>query len=958
MKQSRKIFAFLFPLLLFLLLFFVIVEVHSIIRRQGQLEQQQSLKKHLQTTMNTIQTGFSLNLQVENHFSTIFEKLNASRSSTNVTADVFATLYSEGLPEDLKKNCRIWFFAGAAEKFAAAENAVFCSVKTGVMARAFTSLVKLARPDVTESEISQNSRFLAGVFGENSAPWYLASERRGRLTPVIFEKNQHYLYWEKFGDANGCNGGFMAIFPGRLIENNRYALFRLASMISRADKDLFPVFVCRKKLAGLYPPVAFRKAEQPSDVLRSVRTVINSFYGNVAGLNPRTLQSIDNNWFYYDSIADETPYFALLFLRKDKTQGSRGFLLPGILAGIIYFWSAFFWLRLVDGRFRLEFAFRLLFFMTAMLPVLLLAFFGVRLIDQLHEANIRTRVQDGFARLELINKKSEDMISISSRLVEDRFKDHRLHEMLLSESQNENRQGFDLLAAKLRQADISLGYLLLMRPGRHSQYFADSYRNSLLARHHMDYCSASCYSMHSKLTSEFLDARQLLLSSGQKVIFDSFKKSDRQMSALFRESLQTPGYIGESASEKLLNYSFVIGREDWPAAYVTLGFHLDATVIRLLLKEFSGVSISAGDLYVGLYDSNEGRKVLSADADRRILSGEYGRRFLEFLKASSVYKYQLEAPYKNAIFIYEPLLKAQSISAGAMINLVDLHKNRELKLMWLAILLNILTGMIYLLAAWVSKTMIEPTRDLSAVFTGISAGNLSRTFSYGYRNELGILAEATNLMTRGLRQRQILGKFVSRTFDQDVMASSNRAEAQELYGVILFSDIRSFTTISESQPPEVTSQMLNNHLQAMVTEIQHCNGQIEQFIGDAIVAFFPDDGGRACVKAVEAAAAMMKKHRAIVAERVAGGLFSYEIGVGLEYGLVMAGALKSGSRSEFSVVGPARTRAEHYEGASKTARFTRIIAGEALIKILADSPYLFCRHVDGCYELQNLEKSA
>lgn len=958
MKQSRKIFAFLFPLLLFLLLFFVIVGMHSIIRRQGQLEQQQSLKKHLQTTMNTIQTGFSLNLQVENHFSTIFEKLNASRSSTNVTADVFATLYSEGLPEDLKKNCRIWFFAGAAEKFAAAENDVFCSVKTGVMARAFTSLVKLARPDVTESEISQNSRFLVGVFGENSAPWYLASERRGRLTPVIFEKAQHYLYWEKFGDDSGCTGGFMAIFPGKLIENDRYALFRLASMISRADKDLFPVFVCRKKLTGLYPPVVCQAIEQAPEILQAMRIGINSFYGNVAGLKPRTLQSINNSWFYYDSIADETPYFAMLFLRDQQAQSSRTFLLPGILTGIIYFWSAFFWLRLADGRFRLEFAFRLLFFMTAMLPVLLLAFFGVRLIDQLHEANIGTRVQDGFARLELINKKSEDMISISSRLVEDRFKDHRLHEMLLSESQNENRQGFDLLAAKLRQADISLGYLLLMRPGRHSQYFADSYRNSLLARHHMDYCSASCYSMHSKLTSEFLDARQLLLSSGQKVIFDSFKKSDRQMSALFRESLQTPGYIGESASEKLLNYSFVIGREDWPAAYVTLGFYLDATVIRLLLKEFSDVSISAGDLYVGLYDSNEGRKVLSADADRRILSGEYGRRFLEFLKASSVYKYQLEAPYKNAIFIYEPLLKAQSMSAGAMINLVDLHKNRELKLMWLAILLSILTGMIYLLAAWVSKTMIEPTRDLSAVFTGISAGNLSRTFSYGYGNELGILAEATNLMTRGLRQRQILGKFVSRTFDQDVMASSSRAQAEELYGVILFSDIRSFTTISESQPPEVTSQMLNNHLQAMVTEIQHCNGQIEQFIGDAIVAFFPDDGGRACVKAVEAAAAMMKKHRAIVAERVAGGLFSYEIGVGLEYGLVMAGALKSGSRSEFSVVGPARTRAEQYEGASKTARFTRIIAGEALIKILADSPYLFCRHVDGCYELQNLEKSA
>lgn len=956
MKQSRKVFAFLFPLLLFLLLFGAIAAINSIQQREEQFLQQRSLHRRLQTTISRIQTNFSLSLQVENYFSNICEKISSGHLSANAEADAFAGIYSAGMPEDLKQNCRLWFFSGMAERFIAAENAIFCNNKTGVMTRAFTSLVRLAKSEVTESEINQNSRFLAGVFGESSVPWYLASERQGRLTPVMFENKQHYLYWEKFAGDNGCTGGFMAIFPGELIENDRYALFRLTSMISRENKDLFPVFVCRKKLTRLYPLVLGR-LKQGGEILQAARIGINSFYRNIASLKPRTLQSINNSWFYYDSIANETPYFALLFLRKRGPESSLGFMLPGIIAGITYLWSAFFWLRLADGRFKLEFAFRLLFFMTAMLPVLLLAFFGVRLIDQLHEANIRTRVHEGFDRLGFINKKSEDMISICSRLVEERFKNYRLHEMLLSESQSKNRKGFDFLAAELRNIDISLSYLLLMRPGKYSQFFADSYRNSLLARHHLDYSSASCYSMHSKLTSEFPDARQLLLSSGQKLLLDSFKRSDRQMSALFRESLETPGYLGESASEKLLDYSFVIGCEDRPAAYITLGFHIDAAVITLLIKEFSDVSIAAGDLYVGLYNSNEGQKILSVDADRRVLSSVQGRRFLDFLKASSVYEYQLEVRNENEVFIYEPLLKVQAMSAGAIINIVDLCKNRELKLMWLIILLSILTGVIYLLAAWVSKTMIEPTRDLCVVFSDISTGNLSGTFSYSYGNELGILAEATNLMTRGLRQRQLLGKFVSRTFDQDVMASSNRAEAQELYGVILFSDIRSFTTISESQPPEVTSQMLNNHLQTMVTEIQNCKGQVEQFIGDAIVAFFPGDDSTTCLNAVEAAAAMMKKHRVIVAERASRGLFSYEIGIGLEYGLVMAGTLKSGSRSEFAVVGPARTRAEEYEGSSKTARFTRIVAGEALIRILADVPYLFCRHGDGCYELQSLEKS-
>jgi methyl-accepting chemotaxis protein len=208
-----------------------------------------------------------------------------------------------------------------------------------------------------------------------------------------------------------------------------------------------------------------------------------------------------------------------------------------------------------------------------------------------------------------------------------------------------------------------------------------------------------------------------------------------------------------------------------------------------------------------------------------------GSRLQTFLKQSFESKIKLEYFHGDTVFIFDPLLKVPFLSAAAAIEIKDLVNQRDMDFLKLAFMLVILTGMIYLLVAWVSKTMIEPTAFLADVFSEISVGNYSKSFFYVWKNELGVLAKATNVMTKGLRQREILGKFVSATFDKNVMAESNEQLAQQIHGTILFSDIRSFTTMAETQPPEAISLLLNHHLQEMGKEIQKFHGQIEQFIG-------------------------------------------------------------------------------------------------------------------------------
>jgi adenylate cyclase len=192
-------------------------------------------------------------------------------------------------------------------------------------------------------------------------------------------------------------------------------------------------------------------------------------------------------------------------------------------------------------------------------------------------------------------------------------------------------------------------------------------------------------------------------------------------------------------------------------------------------------------------------------------------------------------------------------------------------------------------------------------------------------------------MLKGFKKRIKLGKFVSATLDNTIKNIGDTdlvKKPEALTGTVLFSDIRDFTSISEKQGPEIVAQMLNSHLDAMSNEIQLYGGRIEQFIGDAIVAvFFNPDGEQSTSidSAINAAIAMRLRHEEIQKNRQRNGLFTYEIGVGIEYGDLTTGMISTGSRSEFIVLGQARVRAEQFETESKLGRFSRIITS-AFIK--------------------------
>jgi adenylate cyclase len=127
---------------------------------------------------------------------------------------------------------------------------------------------------------------------------------------------------------------------------------------------------------------------------------------------------------------------------------------------------------------------------------------------------------------------------------------------------------------------------------------------------------------------------------------------------------------------------------------------------------------------------------------------------------------------------------------------------------------------------------------------------------------------------------------------------------------ILFSDIRGFTKMSAGMEPDDVVAMLNHYFAALVEAIFHCEGTVDKFIGDAILAVFgsPDADPEQHRHALQAAMAMQDAVQKVNAARKVQNLPTCEIGIGVHSGEVLHGFVGTQDRLEFTVVGDAVNR--------------------------------------------------
>lgn len=152
---------------------------------------------------------------------------------------------------------------------------------------------------------------------------------------------------------------------------------------------------------------------------------------------------------------------------------------------------------------------------------------------------------------------------------------------------------------------------------------------------------------------------------------------------------------------------------------------------------------------------------------------------------------------------------------------------------------------------------------------------------------------------------------------------------------ILFSDIRSFTTLSEELGAEETVSMLNDYFTIMVDILFDHNGILDKYIGDAIMAVFGtpfplgDDEDSAMYAAVE----MMSALREFNVDQAQKGKRTINIGIGVNTNPVVVGNIGSLRRMDYTVIGDGVNLAARLESACKAYR-TNVLVSEFTVNKL------------------------
>jgi adenylate cyclase len=185
-------------------------------------------------------------------------------------------------------------------------------------------------------------------------------------------------------------------------------------------------------------------------------------------------------------------------------------------------------------------------------------------------------------------------------------------------------------------------------------------------------------------------------------------------------------------------------------------------------------------------------------------------------------------------------------------------------------------------------------------------------------------ALAAIVETHALRRitESLLDTYVGPQAGRRVLAGQiRRAKGERLRAVIMVTDMRDFTALSDRLPDEEVIELLDDYFDAIVTSVEARKGETLKFMGDGVLSIFPaaGDGGfsEASVQALEATLEGLERLATVNKARRAADRTEVRIGIGLHLGEVTFGNVGAAHRLDFTVIGPAVNLASRIEGLTK-----------------------------------------
>jgi len=278
----------------------------------------------------------------------------------------------------------------------------------------------------------------------------------------------------------------------------------------------------------------------------------------------------------------------------------------------------------------------------------------------------------------------------------------------------------------------------------------------------------------------------------------------------------------------------------------------------------------------------------------------------------------------------------------------EAEESRAIALNWTITVIAGVLGL--LLAAFITRNLVQPVRRLLTGTRAVEGGDLSVQIQASSADEIAALTESFNTMVAGLREkeriRDMFGKYVDPRVVSGLLEDRLAAAGGEKKNMtVFFSDLVGFTSLCEHLSPEGVVRLLNRYFTVMSEPIRDQHGILDKFIGDAIMAYWGppftrerEHAALACIAALESRA-RLDAFRAMLPEITGLRKGIPEIGVrmGLATGDVTIGNIGSELSKGFTVIGDTVNLASRLEGANKEygtwilmSEETRRMAGEAI----------------------------
>ena len=240
-------------------------------------------------------------------------------------------------------------------------------------------------------------------------------------------------------------------------------------------------------------------------------------------------------------------------------------------------------------------------------------------------------------------------------------------------------------------------------------------------------------------------------------------------------------------------------------------------------------------------------------------------------------------------------------------------------------------GAALLLARILSRSILRPLHQVVNVLQEIREGDFDARVPVERRDEIGTVAIAVNEMAAGLREREDIKRtfrrYVDPTVAERLMAQDEDMErCRTVDATVLFSDVRGFTSLSESLSPAEVVGLINDYFARMEPVVRRWGGAVDKFMGDGMMAVWdvpeprrdgPFAGHPGEELAVRAGLDMLEELDGFNGELEARGLPPLSIGIGIHSGELIAGPVGSPERLEYTVIGDTVNTAARVEHASR-----------------------------------------